>query len=307
MASNLLKQRTLPKNLDEFIKNPGEPRTSQVVDKEHPNQGPRRSDQTVLQQHVEFFDRDNDGIINTWDTFYGFRELGFNILFSLFAVPVIHFFLSFPTQDSWIPDPLFRIYVKNIHHGKHGSDQEVYNSEGKFVPQKFEEMFSKFDHGNKGGLTLKELYQMTEASRNVLDPFGWVANKFEFGVLWLLAQKNGMISKDAIRGQYDGSLFYKISAERKLQQIHKQNNKGVDKKESMLSKIKQNLSEKLPLEQVLDKKKSQNASNQQHHHPKEVPSFIALDQGLNKKVSAPSNNHSDEIPALNFKDRKSVV
>ena len=43
----------------------------------------------------------------------------------------------------------------------------------RFVPAKFEELFSKFDHGSKGGLTLLELLEMTEANRNVLDFFGW--------------------------------------------------------------------------------------------------------------------------------------
>lgn len=36
-----------------------------------------------------------------------------------------------------------------------GSDTGVYDSEGRFVPQKFEEIFSKYDKDNKGGLTYK--------------------------------------------------------------------------------------------------------------------------------------------------------
>ena len=43
----------------------------------------------------------------------------------------------------------------------------------RFVPEKFEELFSKFDGGSKGGLTLGELLEMTEANRNVMDFFGW--------------------------------------------------------------------------------------------------------------------------------------
>lgn len=31
---------------------------------------------TVMQQHVDFFDRDGDGVISCWDTFVGFRNLG---------------------------------------------------------------------------------------------------------------------------------------------------------------------------------------------------------------------------------------
>lgn len=29
-----------------------------------------------MQQHVDFFDRDEDGVITMWDTFVGFRKLG---------------------------------------------------------------------------------------------------------------------------------------------------------------------------------------------------------------------------------------
>lgn len=76
--------------------------------------------QSVLQQHVLFWDRDNDGIIWPNHTYSGFRRLGFNILFSAFAVMVIHGGFSYPTrlEFSWLPDPFFRVYVQSIHKAK---------------------------------------------------------------------------------------------------------------------------------------------------------------------------------------------
>lgn len=49
-------------------------------------------------------------------------RLGFNPLFSAAAVPFIHGSFSYPTLDGWLPDLFFRIYLKNVHRGKHGSD-----------------------------------------------------------------------------------------------------------------------------------------------------------------------------------------
>lgn len=76
--------------------------------------------QTVLQQHVLFWDRDGDGEIYPWDTYVGFRDLGFSVLFSLLAVVIINVNFSYPTRlaVSWLPDPWFRVYVGSIHKAK---------------------------------------------------------------------------------------------------------------------------------------------------------------------------------------------
>jgi hypothetical protein len=76
--------------------------------------------QTVLQQHVLFWDRDGDGLIYPYDTYIGFRELGFNILFSILAMLIINVNFSYPTRlaVSYIPDPRFRVYVHSIHKAK---------------------------------------------------------------------------------------------------------------------------------------------------------------------------------------------
>lgn len=52
----------------------------------------------------------------------GFRRLGFGRLVSFLAVPFIHGSFSYPTNPGWLPDPFFRVWQKNMHRSKHGSD-----------------------------------------------------------------------------------------------------------------------------------------------------------------------------------------
>merc|ERR1711964_401597 len=153
-----------------------------------------------------------------------FPGTGLHIFFSLIAVVVINLNFSLPTRlaHSWIPDPLFRVYVDSIHKSKHGSDSGVIDAEGRFVPQNFENLFSKYDKTGTGSLSLRELFDMMHGHRCAVDPFGWGAAIFEWGTTWLLIQKDGRVYREDIRQLYDGSLFCRIKAERKKGQGWKQ-------------------------------------------------------------------------------------
>jgi hypothetical protein len=180
-----------------------------------------------LQQHVQFFDRNLDGIITPIETFQGFSSLGFNFIFCILAVGIVHFGFSWWTSDSWIPDPLLRIQVKNIHRAKHGSDTGVMDPEGRYCPVKFEELFSKYSKTYPDCLTISEIGDMLRGLRCVGDPFGWMAAMFEWGTLFLLVRQRHpssgtwILRREHMRAQYDGSLFYLIEQERQELQ-HKQ-------------------------------------------------------------------------------------
>ncbi|BCR88384.1 caleosin family protein [Aspergillus chevalieri] len=215
---------------DEYIEKPGIARGNLAASTDNPHGDEEYSRKyrkfTPLQQHVLFWDRDADGQIYPWDTYIGFRELGFNIIFSFLAVLIININFSYPTRlaHSYMPDPWFRVYVDSIHKAKHGSDSGTYDPEGRLVPQSFENMFSKYNKHGDGTLTLSELFTMIKGHRCAADPFGWGAAFFEWGSTWLLIQRDGKIYKEDVRAVMDGSIFWKIREER--QKAAKGWNKG---------------------------------------------------------------------------------
>jgi len=202
--------RKLNPELDDHLPKAYLARALVAVDPECLNgsKGHHHNNMSVLQQHVAFFDRNKDGIIYPWETYQGFRALGFNIVISLAAALLINLTLSYPTSSSWIPSLLLPIHIDNIHKAKHGSDSEVYDTEGRFVPAKFDAIFSKYACTYPDKFTHSELQNMLKANRNVNDVFGWVAARSEWSFLYTLAKnKEGLVEKEALRGLYDGSLF----------------------------------------------------------------------------------------------------
>ena len=120
-----------------------------------------------------------DSVIWPSDTYYGFRRLGYNVFLSVLALFIIHANFSYPTVSGYLPDPLFRIYTERIHKDKHGSDSGTYDNEGRFIPQKFEDIFAKYAGGDKQGITFWEILDYMKGQRLVADPVGWGGAFFE--------------------------------------------------------------------------------------------------------------------------------
>lgn len=98
---------------------------------------------------------------------------------------------------------------------KHGSDSGVYDSEGRFVPSKFEEIFTKHAGANSNALTSDELLAMLKYNRVPKDYSGWLASWTEWKILYFLCKdKNGLLHKETIRAVYDGSLFERMQEDR---------------------------------------------------------------------------------------------
>ncbi|KAF7132301.1 hypothetical protein RHSIM_Rhsim09G0091400 [Rhododendron simsii] len=173
------------------------------------------TDQNVLKKHVAFFDRNKDGVIYPWETFQGFRAIGCGLLLSSFAAIFINVGLSRKTRPGKSFSLSFPIEVNNIQKSKHGSDSGVYDSEGRFVPSKFEEIFNKHAHTNANALTSEELQSMLKANRVPKDFGGWLASFVEWKILYVLCKdKKGLLQKDTVRAVYDGSLFEQMAKEK---------------------------------------------------------------------------------------------
>lgn len=55
---------------------------------------------------------------------------------------------------------------------QHGSDSATFDTEGRFRPQQFEDMFAKYDEEHDGSLSLRQLFNLMKGNRNAVDPFG---------------------------------------------------------------------------------------------------------------------------------------
>jgi peroxygenase len=222
----------VPTDLEQYIDRPEIARANMVLDKEHPdgvqhtftmNRDPLN--RSVLQQHVDFFDEDGDGVIWIKDTRKGLRRIGTPPILAFFAAIFINVVNSWKSMPGWrLTSLLFPIYTDNISKARHGSDSLVYDYEGRFQPVKFEEIFTKFDKGGKLGLAKDELMGMIKHNKQMLDNFGNFASWTEWSLAFNLfsemrpdpenpAKNIQVFPKDRIRGIYDGSIFY-LTAQR---------------------------------------------------------------------------------------------
>uniref|UniRef100_A0ACD5Z484 Uncharacterized protein n=1 Tax=Avena sativa TaxID=4498 RepID=A0ACD5Z484_AVESA len=173
------------------------------------------SNMTALQKHVSYFDRNKDGIITQDETFEGSVAIGFSVEYAREFAALVHGANGPITSPADAPLPHSSIYIENMQRGMHGSDTGAFDLKGRFVPQKFEEIFIKRAKTRRDGLTHSEVEDMILANRDPLDPGSWEGPEIEWGGIYKLAHDNGgFLHKDDARGIYDGSVFVKLEEKR---------------------------------------------------------------------------------------------
>ncbi|KAF5312289.1 hypothetical protein D9619_003652 [Psilocybe cf. subviscida] len=171
---------------------------------------------TALQGHVAFFDRDSDGIIWPTDTYNGFREIRFGVFLALLSTIIVHGGFSYITCPGLFPDPFFRLYIRNMHRGIHGSDSGSYTKLGEFDVNRFDYNFDMYSSDPHTHLTFAQGVRMLHGNLNPFDPFGWFAATFEWLATYIMlwpSDSRGM-NKEDVKAVYNGSIFYQISGKK---------------------------------------------------------------------------------------------
>jgi len=215
IPGHVMQRRPVATDVEDEIYKPWLPRANLAVSRQCPfgtqtnNWAKQHKNYSTLQQHCLFFDPDNDGVIWPSDTWRGLWQLGYPLWIIFFATVIIHAGFSWFGSDNWLlPDPLFRLKIKNLHRTKHGSDTHTFDQEGRFHPALFENIFTKYDRENKGGLTFMDGMRMLHGNRVVADFAGYLAGFVEWVLTYFLVAKDGVVYKEDMRKVYDGSIFF---------------------------------------------------------------------------------------------------
>eukprot|EP00877_Chromochloris_zofingiensis_P005194 jgi/Chrzof1/14676/Cz09g11210.t1 len=216
-APATLKQK-LPLDLEQYIEKPGVPRADKCPSKERPEgHYAVPKGRTPLMQHLDFFDWNKDGKIYVWETFYTLTQLRFawepfNTIISFWVALIFHLAFAFSTWDMIWPDPFLTIYTKNAHRMIHGSSSKTTDHEGRFIPEKFEQIWTKYDSSGRGRLSFGDIVSLVYNQAQLGDVFGIAATAFQwFLAWWLFHDEHWQLRKNDVRGLYDGTAFYRLA------------------------------------------------------------------------------------------------
>ncbi|KAL0097927.1 Caleosin related protein-domain-containing protein [Phycomyces blakesleeanus] len=167
-------------------------------------------EQPALQNHFAYWDRTNKGYITPLDAVRGFSNLGYNIFLSIIIGAILSMLFSYATQDSWIPDPLFRVNTANLISSESCGP---YDQNGQFDLEKFEALFTAYAKADPSGKTISviELLQMVNETNSLGTSLSkWTKTFLEWSTAYLFVGHRGSLKKRDVVATYDGSLFYRL-------------------------------------------------------------------------------------------------
>lgn len=166
---------------------------------------------TDLQHHVEFFDKNKDGIITLTESIQSFIAIGCEPVFATTAATATHTtFGPLTTPPGKLPST--DIHVSHIHRAIHASDTGAYDKTGMFVPENFDKIFKKHSHIKPDALKWWEVEEMLISNRDILQPLTWPAAELEWQLIYTLGKDSrGYLHRDTVRGIYDGTVFPKLA------------------------------------------------------------------------------------------------
>lgn len=168
---------------------------------------------SALKKHVDFFDRNHDGITTLPETYQGLRALGLGRVLSGAGAVFINLGLGAKTDE-----PFYKLTINNskIHQAKHDSDSDTYDNQGQFVQAKLDNMFTVHDTNQDAALNKAEIQAMLE--RNKESKVGKIASGAEFNLLLKVAGQpdasgEKVLTRQRMQEFYEGTLFYSIEKE----------------------------------------------------------------------------------------------
>ncbi len=158
--------------------------------------------QAAVAGHLAAFDLNGDGMIDVWETVACLGRMRVPWLAALPVAFAIHILLSWPSQATWMPDPLLGIRVAGAARLHFGSSAGVYAAQADFrdaFPGEY----------SADGIGLGDIFFMRAA---LYDPVGWVASRFLWLLLWLLSadRRTQCIPWPTIERMADGTLYHDL-------------------------------------------------------------------------------------------------
>ncbi|KAG8989608.1 hypothetical protein FRB93_003580 [Tulasnella sp. JGI-2019a] len=129
---------------------------------------------------------------------------------------LIHGAFSFFTWGTLLPDPFFRLKIKNMHKAIHGLDSHTYSRRGLWNGFNFNEIFRMYGDPPHNSLSFWQTMALYRGNFDPFDPSGWTANALEWVATYLLLwPEDGRMKKEDVKGVFNGTIFYKIADENK--------------------------------------------------------------------------------------------